>query len=196
VRCSSAVCQPVLALDSLRYVCSGLSIDVQQDSDACVRLTAGFCAVSSSLPLPMSTETEITTRTVKRNGMNASFMTRVHCVAAEPHATFLRVSVTDAGQEVAYESAVLGRLRRGYRVLQLRGMLGTRIEVCFLFLRISFGSEMHLWSTPRQVRTLWPTSAYAHCVTDRLIRASALPSCASKIGRRRKSKCQPMGRRA
>mmetsp|Transcript_81411 Transcript_81411/g.244186 ORF Transcript_81411/g.244186 Transcript_81411/m.244186 type:complete len:122 (+) Transcript_81411:3-368(+) len=31
-------------------------------------------------------------------------------------------------------------------------MLGTRIEVCFLFLRISFGSEMHLWSTPRQLR--------------------------------------------
>ena len=70
----------------------------------------------------------------------------VHCVAAEPHATFLRVSVTerrdragvsnllgegwrDAGQEVAYTIAVLGRLRRGYRVLQLRGLLGTRIEL-------------------------------------------------------------------
>ena len=83
--------------------------------------------------------------------MNAPFAETVHCVAAEPHATFLRISVADSGQEVAYETAVLGRLRPGYRVLQMRGLLGTRIELCYLFVRISFGSEPNLWPTPRQV---------------------------------------------
>ena len=76
----------------------------------------------------------------------------IHCVAAEPHATIVRVSVTDGGQEVAYETAVLGRLRGGYRVLQMRSVLGTRIELCYLFIKISFGSEPNLWATPRQLR--------------------------------------------
>ena len=103
----------------------------------------GFCAVSKELPLPESTETEASTAPVERNGMNATFRgdavcasvltnedTGVfHCVAAEPHATFLRVAVTDRGQEVAYESAVLGRLRRGYRVFQMRGPLLSLIHI-------------------------------------------------------------------
>eukprot|EP00966_Prymnesium_polylepis_P257476 5948095-Prymnesium_polylepis.1 len=83
--------------------------------------------------------------------MNASFGNAVvHLVAAEPGATFLRIGVTDLGQEVAFATAILGRLRRGYRVLELRNLLGTKIELCFLFVQISFGSERNLWPTPRQ----------------------------------------------
>ena len=84
--------------------------------------------------------------------MNAALGETMICVAAEPHATFVRVGVTDSGREVAYESAVLGRLRRGFRVLQLRGLLGTRIELCYLFVKLSFGSETNLWPSARQLR--------------------------------------------
>mmetsp|Transcript_54368 Transcript_54368/g.143091 ORF Transcript_54368/g.143091 Transcript_54368/m.143091 type:complete len:127 (-) Transcript_54368:436-816(-) len=77
--------------------------------------------------------------------MNAAFGESLHCVAAEPDATFVRFSVADRGREVAYESAVLGRLRRGYRVLLLRlPKTGTRIELCYLFVRISFRSEANV----------------------------------------------------
>ena len=110
----------------------------------------GFCAVSNSLPLPQAVETTAATATVKGNGMNAAFGDEIHCVAAEPHATFLRVSVTDEGHEVAYETAVLGRLRHGYRVFQLRSPLGTRIELCYLLVKISFGSLDNLWRSARQ----------------------------------------------
>ena len=61
------------------------------------------------------------------------------------------MSVTDGGQEVAYETAVLGRLRHGYRVIQLRSLQGTRIELCYLLVRVSFGEELNLWPTSRQV---------------------------------------------
>eukprot|EP00966_Prymnesium_polylepis_P174736 4043848-Prymnesium_polylepis.2 len=87
----------------------------------------------------------------KDNGMNAQFGVPVHFVAAEPQATFLRVGVIDRGREVACECCVLGRLRGGHRVLQLRGALGTRIELCFLYVTISFGSEPNLWPTSRHV---------------------------------------------
>jgi hypothetical protein len=60
--------------------------------------------------------------------MHAKFTGKVHCVAAEPYATFLSVNVSDGPNEVAYESAVLGRLRRGYRVFMLRSVLGTRMS--------------------------------------------------------------------
>lgn len=112
----------------------------------------GFCALSTILPLEMSGETEVKTRCVLGNGMNAAFVQEVHCVAAEPDATFLRASVTDGGLEVAYETAVLGRLRCGYRVLHLRGLLGTRIELAFLFVRVRSGLEPNMWQTPRQLR--------------------------------------------
>eukprot|EP00966_Prymnesium_polylepis_P325935 7381868-Prymnesium_polylepis.1 len=75
----------------------------------------------------------------------------VHCVAAEPHAVFLRVAVSDGGQEVAFETLILGRLQRGYRVFLLRSMLGTRIELCYILAKISFRGEPNLWLTPRQV---------------------------------------------
>jgi len=112
----------------------------------------GFCAVSKTLPLEQQIETEITTASIKGNGMNAEFQETIHFVAAEPHATFIRVSLSDAGQEVAYETAVLGRFRRGYRTLQLRSPLGTQIELCVLFVNITFSNVMNLWLTPRQLR--------------------------------------------
>eukprot|EP00966_Prymnesium_polylepis_P248013 5734766-Prymnesium_polylepis.1 len=63
-------------------------------------------------------------------GMNAVFNETVYCVAAEPDETLLRVSVTDVGQEVAYETAVLGRLRRGYRVLRTLHALKPMLSIC------------------------------------------------------------------
>ena len=90
--------------------------------------------------------------TSKANGMNARFGVPVHFVAAEPHETFLRVVVNDRGREVAGETAVLGRIRGGHRVLQLRSLLGTRIQLCYLFVHVSFATEANLWPTPRQVR--------------------------------------------
>eukprot|EP00966_Prymnesium_polylepis_P303423 7008644-Prymnesium_polylepis.1 len=88
------------------------------------------------------------------NGMNAAVVRTVHCVAAEPLATFLKIAVTEgvSGKEVAYEICVLGRLRRGYRVIQLRGPLGTRIALCYVLVQISFGDpQKNVWATPRQV---------------------------------------------
>ena len=111
---------------------------------------SGFCAVSSKLPLKkhdVATEVQLAPR---YSGLNATFGEQVHCVAAEPDATVVRVSVTDGGQEVAYETAMLGRLRRGFRVLQLRGPLGTRIELAYLLVKVSFGWEDNQWSTQRQ----------------------------------------------
>mmetsp|Transcript_46893 Transcript_46893/g.138406 ORF Transcript_46893/g.138406 Transcript_46893/m.138406 type:complete len:129 (+) Transcript_46893:300-686(+) len=84
--------------------------------------------------------------------MNATFDDEIHCVAAEPHATLLHLSVIDRMQEVATKTAVLGRLRGGYRILQLKSLLGTRIELAYLFVRISFEAEVNLWPTPRQLR--------------------------------------------
>jgi len=52
----------------------------------------------------------------------------VHCVASEPAYTVLRVSVVERGQEVAFETCVLGALRRGYRCLEMRSKLGATIE--------------------------------------------------------------------
>ena len=83
--------------------------------------------------------------------MNAKIVRRVHCVAAEPHATFLHIAVMQSRQQVAYVSAVLGRLRRGYRIFQMRSNLGTRIELCYLFVRVRISTVHNLWATPRQV---------------------------------------------
>ena len=114
----------------------------------------GFCAVSTTLPLArqQSIETEFWMPATEPNGMNALFGQTIHCTAAEPHATFLRVAATDGRHEVAYETAVLGRLRRGFRVLQMRGSLGTRIELCYLLVKITFRAEANLFATPRQLR--------------------------------------------
>eukprot|EP00966_Prymnesium_polylepis_P036207 839858-Prymnesium_polylepis.3 len=76
----------------------------------------GFCAVSGTLPLKHIIDTEFVAKAVGRGGgLRASFDVSAHCVAAEPHSTFVRISVTDRRQEVAFASAVLGRLRCGFR---------------------------------------------------------------------------------
>ena len=93
------------------------------------------------MPFNESTEIELTLPS-SDNGMNAEIGKVVYCMAAEPHATFLRVAVVDERQgEVAYETCILGRLRGGYRTLKLRSMLGTRIELAYVFVNISFGVE-------------------------------------------------------
>jgi len=109
----------------------------------------GFCAISNKLPLPPNIETDMMLPP-SDNGLIASFGDKIHCVCAEPQAVFFRVSVVDGGQEVAYETAILGRLRGGFRVFQLRGVLGTRIELCFLLVRVSFGTLFNNWATARQ----------------------------------------------
>ena len=111
----------------------------------------GFCGISNELPVPQKIEAEVALP-AQNNGMNAAIGETLHCVASEPHATFLRVAIKDGGPEVAYESMVLGRLRDGFRVLQLRSMLGTRIELAFLFVEISHHSCANSWPTSRQVR--------------------------------------------
>lgn len=136
---------------------SGSSAPPDNQTPSCPGLTlsvhpvGGFCAVSDVLPLPPSVESEKYVP-AESNGMNAIFGDTVHFVAAEPHATFMRIGVTDGGQEVAYEIAVLGRLRHGYRVFQMRGLLGTRIELCYLFVHITLDSEPNIWASPRQIR--------------------------------------------
>mmetsp|Transcript_64229 Transcript_64229/g.191742 ORF Transcript_64229/g.191742 Transcript_64229/m.191742 type:complete len:606 (+) Transcript_64229:5599-7416(+) len=135
---------------------SGSSIPptAQLQSSPALRISlhpiGGFCAVSRKLPLPPRVDTEVGTQTVKKNGLSAIFDDKVHCAAAEPYATFLRVQVVDGGEEVAYETAVLGRLRSGYRILQLRAPLGTRIELCYLFLHVATGTIPNQWITSRQ----------------------------------------------
>jgi len=112
----------------------------------------GFCAISKTLPLPHEIETDVEVHAPKGDRVNVSFGENIHCVAAEPHATFLHMSVVDGVKEVAYDCFVLGRLRRGYRVIQMRSSLGTRIELCYLLVCFSFGCEVQLWSTPRHLR--------------------------------------------
>jgi len=135
----------------------------------------GFCAVSKVLPLPQNVDVEASTSTVDGNGMNAAFCEQVHLTAAEPHATFVRVAVIDAGLEVAYETAVLGRLRHGYRVFMLRSPLGTRIELCSIFVKISFGILPQLWATPRQVRLQAGSQSGRPSDSVRLSRVSIVP---------------------
>ena len=134
-----------------------------------VHVRAGFCAVSDAMPMPWLVETEITLAQ-QDNGMNAKLGQEIHCVAAEPHAVFLRVGVADGGHEVAFQTAVLGRLRGGFRIFQLRGVLGTRIELACLFVRISFASKvMNLWPTPRQVRAGTGTQAVGPFQSERVV---------------------------
>ena len=122
---------------------------------------AGFCAVSKTLPLPAVLETETATSTVRANGLRAEFGEKIFCVAAEPHATFLRVGVIDVKHEPAYTIAVLGRIKPGYRVLQMRNPLGTHIELCFLLVRVHFDSLRNIWPSVRQVCAVPTPTAFA-----------------------------------
>jgi len=113
----------------------------------------GFCAISKELPLLQGIGSEIIVNPLaprSGGGLNTAFGDTLHCIAAEPHATFLRLAVTDCGTEAAYETVVLGRIRHGYRVLQMRSMFGTRIELCYVFVHVSMGAELNVQATPRQ----------------------------------------------
>jgi hypothetical protein len=90
---------------------------------------------------------------VQGDGLHAQFDRVLHCIAAEPSAVFLRVGVSDAEEEIAYATAVLGRLKHGYRIFQLRCRLGTRIELAYLFACVTFDPDQEsLHMTTRQVR--------------------------------------------
>uniref|UniRef100_A0A7S4BXU9 PI-PLC Y-box domain-containing protein n=1 Tax=Chrysotila carterae TaxID=13221 RepID=A0A7S4BXU9_CHRCT len=119
----------------------------------------GFHCVSTSLP-PLSGATRHVVRTFSDGGGGGDFFygQEVHCVAAEPMACVLRVAVVDeeAGQEVAYDTVVLGAVREGYRVIHLRSMLGTRIESCYLLVHIAFSTQVNAWVGEHElVQTLY-----------------------------------------
>ena len=105
-----------------------------------------FAQVSLSMP-PRSKRvlTKWTAPAIESNGLNPRFPSDacdVHCLAAEQHYTILRISVSDDGQEVAYETAVLSSLRPGVRCFELRSArTGTRIELCTLLVEIELGEE-------------------------------------------------------
>lgn len=115
----------------------------------------GFCGIFRDLSIPPPPEEVAVfykTAAVQNNGLNALFDESVHCVAAEPDATFMRIGVSDGDQEVVYETAVLGRLRRGYRVFRMRNAFGTRVELCYLLVHIEFGKEANNWIAPAALR--------------------------------------------
>ena len=96
----------------------------------------GFCSVGTELPPRLTHTGHVTSAAEGEGGLSARFDETVHLLAAEPHETILRVAVIDgeakSGTEVAYETAVLGRLRPGYRALQLRSRRGTRFGTSLL----------------------------------------------------------------
>jgi len=115
----------------------------------------GFSCVSEELPVPERTTSNTVFRTaeVQRNGLNPHFGQLVHCLAQEPRETILKLAVWDAEKEIAYETAVLGVLRSGYRCFHLRSSrYGTRIEMCKLFVHIAFGVEPHVWAKAKELR--------------------------------------------
>ena len=79
---------------------------------------------------------------------HSSRFVRAHA-AAEPKETFLRLAVAVDAQELAFETCVLGRVRSGYRVFRLRSALGTRIELCLLFVKITLGTEANRFNRGR-----------------------------------------------
>ena len=135
--------------------------------------------MSDELPLRVRLPTELVVRQLssEANGLNAKFGATAHCVASEPDATFIRMSVTDDEQELAYEVAVLARLRTGYRVLPLRGPLGTRIELCYIFVRIRLSGVPNVWNTPRQARArCWISDPSRVVLSSRGVRTLVSPS--------------------
>ena len=100
----------------------------------------GVCSVSTELPPPNGPEMRVATQAVQRNGLNPRYSYRVHCVAAEPMETILRLVVIDDEKEVAYETIVLGALRRGWRAVPMRAMRGCRIDFCCVLIHVTEGT--------------------------------------------------------
>lgn len=107
----------------------------------------GFTCVSKTLPLPARPVQKISVPSSGARGRT------FHCLAAEPGATLLRVSVHDGDALVAYEAVVLGALRPGYRCLPLRSRQGTPISLCSLLLHIETGEEPNMWAEARALRS-------------------------------------------
>ena len=101
-------------------------------------------------PLP----TRVHTAGVGGDGLHPHFEMTVHCLAAEPRETILRIGVqdltyspslhneTDArsathSHDCAYEACVLEALRPGYRSLPLRSRSGCLIDMCCLYVHVS-----------------------------------------------------------
>lgn len=101
----------------------------------------GFRAVARSLA-ELSTESgRSSNREVLKlpasGGLNPSCGQVVHCLAADPRETFLRVVVLAGELELAYETTVVDVLRTGLRCLPLRSPEhGTRIRGCALLVRM------------------------------------------------------------
>ena len=123
----------------------------------CVELHAidGFCAVAREPQPPPEAQgvTRLVTAVAEGNGLNPTFDETFHCLAAEPHQTILRVVVEDEGRLVAYETAMLGSLRCGYRCLHLRSPSGTQIDSCCLLLHISVSTEPNTYGTVDELRS-------------------------------------------
>ena len=103
----------------------------------------------------MATKHEVAIQPIRRGalrgGLLSEFDAQLHCVATEPDQTFLRVGVFDGKIEVACEVLVLGRMRCGHRVLQMRHVTtGSRIELCCLFVCISSAKDSNTWSSDRE----------------------------------------------
>ena len=118
----------------------------------------GYCCTTPELPPPPSEErraTRIRSAAVFADGLHPHFELVVHCLAAEPKETLLRLSVQDltyssggkeestaAGadhsRDVVYEAVVLDALRPGYRSLHLRSKSsGCRVDMCCLYVHVA-----------------------------------------------------------
>ncbi len=108
----------------------------------------GFAAVSRDINFKTKPQLSDATQAVYRNGMNAEIDVTFHCFAAEPLETIVRICVDDGSiNDIAYEAAVLGSLRPGYRALQLRDtLLGTLIEDCYLLVHVAFSEIENRWA--------------------------------------------------
>ena len=128
-----------------------------------LRCIAGFCAVSKTLPLPASVETE-TGRLwpLEGNGMNAAFDQTVHCIAAEPEATFIRVSAHDGNrQEVAYETANSMSTRPAYATHAYTHTNGIPVSHTYRGVR-------HVWSSDTKETVVVAMDAAANSHRGRL----------------------------
>jgi len=154
-RCHDFTCSANLSGTSVPPKASAASVSspsVQLE----VHSIGGFCCVSDSAQPKVSQVTSsFRTRTVIGNGLAAEFGQVVHCLAAEPRETILRLVVLDGDAEVACETAVLGALREGYRCFQLRHKgTGTRIQLCSLLVHIAVGEERNVWAEGDMLRRL------------------------------------------
>jgi len=129
----------------------------------------GFCAVSKTLPLPARPVQRLTVPASGSRGRT------LHCLAAEPKQTLLRVSVHDGETLVAYEALVLGVLRPGYRCIQLRSRCGTPIHLCSLLVHIEAGEEPNCWAEARALRSaLAEREARIHALSAELAAAKTV----------------------